>query len=160
RDDELLVRARLHLIEGAPARAIELLRPPLAATEAAGMVGDAVRFLVVLAVAYEQLANRGRAVSVLEHALDLAEPGGYVRTFLDEGPAMLSLLRAHQPMRVYVRSLIGTHADSQPMQSALQDAPSQRELEVLRLIAEGLDNAQIAVRLVISVNTVKSHVHH
>ncbi|HYW86712.1 MAG TPA: LuxR C-terminal-related transcriptional regulator, partial [Chloroflexota bacterium] len=160
RDDELLVRARLHLAEGAPARAIELLRTPLATAEAAGLVGDSVRFLVVVAVAYEQSGNRGRAISVLERALDLAEPGGYVRTFLDEGPSMISLLRAHRPTRAYVTRLLGTDADERPVGAVIEGAPSQRELEVLRLIAAGLDNAEIAERLVISVNTVKSHIHH
>jgi LuxR family maltose regulon positive regulatory protein len=159
-EDELLVRARLHLAEGAPGRAIELLRGPLATAESAGLVGETVRFLVVLAVAYEQVGNRGRANAVLERALDLAEPGGYVRTFLDEGPSMIGLLSSLRSGRAYVASLLEMYPDAQPTTAVVRDSPSERELEVLRLIADGQDNAQIAEQLVISVNTVKSHVHH
>jgi LuxR family maltose regulon positive regulatory protein len=84
--DELLAQARLELAQDAPAEAIELLRAPLAVAESNGLIGDTVRFLVVLAVAHERLGHFGRAVAVLERALDLAEPGGYVRTFLDDDP--------------------------------------------------------------------------
>ncbi len=162
REAELVARARLETAEGAPARAIALLREPLAAAEAAGVVSDAIPYLVVLALASDQLANRAQAMSFLEHALDLAEPGGYIRTFVDNGPPMIRLLRAVRPVRAYVTVLLraaGEHVSMAPPM-LVKDPPSERELEVLRLIAEGLDNAQIANQMVISVNTVKSHAHH
>jgi len=73
---------------------------------------------------------------------------------------MIRLLRAARPMRAYVRLLLRAAGDAEPVSPVIKDAPSERELEVLRLVADGLDNAQIADNLVISVNTVKSHVHH
>jgi LuxR family maltose regulon positive regulatory protein len=163
REDEVLVRARLYLAEGVPARATSLLLEPLMAAESSGRINDAIRFLVVLAVAWDQLGDHPRALATVGRALDLAEPGGYIRTFLDEGPPMVGLLLRVKPARDYVTSLlrsVGQDADSKRTLSPVGGAPTERELEVLRLIAEGLDNAQIAEQLVISVNTVKSHAHH
>jgi LuxR family maltose regulon positive regulatory protein len=159
-EDELLVRARLSLAEGAPLGAVKLLLEPTASFLSKGMVSAAIRFVVVLAVAQAELGDSARARAALEEALDLGERGGYVRTFVDEGPPMLRLLRGYKGASTYVGSLVrafgGQSHDALPM----KDAPSERELEVLRLIAQGLDNLAIAAQLVISVNTVKSHTHH
>jgi LuxR family maltose regulon positive regulatory protein len=159
-EDELLVRARLSLAEGAPLAAVHLLAEPLASFRSRGRVGAAIRYLVVLALAQSELGDTARTRAALKEALDLGERGGYVRTFVDEGPPMLRLLRGYQPSSTYLASLVRAFGEQSPDALPHKDAPSERELEVLRLIAQGLDNPAIAEQLVISVNTVKSHAHH
>jgi LuxR family maltose regulon positive regulatory protein len=154
------VQARLSLAEAAPRGAVNLLLEPLASCRSRGQVSAAIRFLVVLAMAQSELGDNARARAALEEALDLGERGGYVRTFVDEGPPMLRLLRGYTPSRAYVASLVRAFGGQSHEALPLKEAPSERELEVLRLIAQGLDNAAIAEQLVISVNTVKSHTHH
>jgi len=107
------------------------------------------------------------ALSMLEQALSLAEPEGYIRTFIDEGEIMERLLQQALSKGIapnYVTKLLDASreaaeismVDSQP----LIDPLSERELEVLRLLAAGLTNQQIAQQLVIAVSTVKSHINH
>jgi LuxR family maltose regulon positive regulatory protein len=108
----------------------------------------------------------------LERALTLAEPEGYVRIFVDEGRPMAQLLSeaaAHGIMPDYTARLLAVfEAEEQksedeshlphalPAQSLIEPL-SQRELEVLRLIAQGLSNREISERLFLAVITVKGH---
>jgi LuxR family maltose regulon positive regulatory protein len=110
-------------------------------------------------------------MTTLERALTLAEPGGYIRIFVDEGPPMAELLismnasREGGTLRVkeYIHKLLaafGMQKDVHP--SSLSPQPlveplSERELEVLQLLAEGLTNQEIGARLFLSLNTVKVH---
>jgi LuxR family maltose regulon positive regulatory protein len=111
------------------------------------------------------------AVHVLGEALALAEPGGYIRLFVDEGAALAQLLpraMARGANADYVGKLLAAFAaegqtnseTAQPPRGAAQqlvEPLSQRELEVLRLIAQGLSNRQISERLFLALNTVKGH---
>jgi LuxR family maltose regulon positive regulatory protein len=114
-------------------------------------------------------------MAVLERALSLAEPGGYIRLFADEGPSMARLLReaaAHGFAPKYIAKLLAAFAAKTPgeqrtpetasfpsvsAQSSLVEPLSERELEVLRLLAAGLSNPEIAQELYIAVSTVRSH---
>jgi LuxR family transcriptional regulator, maltose regulon positive regulatory protein len=103
------------------------------------------------------------ALSSLRRALSLAEPEGYVRTFVDEGPPMAALLRAlakDGDAGSYVRRLLaafdGTEV-SGPVPQRLVDPLSARELDVLRLLGTDLDGPDIARELVVSLNTVRTH---
>ena len=113
------------------------------------------------------------ALAPLEQALTLAEPEGYVRVFVGEGRPMASLLTAVIRKRVgwdYVRRLLttcddddGTAQTATPGEPAtnpsrgLVEPLSERELDVLRLLATDLDGPDIARQLFVSVNTMRTH---
>ncbi len=110
-----------------------------------------------------------QALAALERALALAEPEGYMRLFLDEGPAMLALLRlAHAGGKAptYLTMLLvaageqaaTTASHPTPRSTILVEPLTDRELEVLRLLAVGASNEEIAEQLVIAIGTVKRHV--
>ena len=104
------------------------------------------------------------ALASLERALALAEPEGYVRVFVDEGPPMAALLKlaAKQPRRAgYVRRLLARRRHGRS-DSARDDQPlieplSERELDVLRLLESDLDGPDIARELTVSLTTVRTH---
>ncbi len=110
-----------------------------------------------------------RARAPLERALTLAEPEGYVRTFLDEGATMRTLLghvAAPGPASAYARRLLSAFETParlaptplQAVPAALVEPLTRREVEILRLIAAGMRNQEIAEQLFISLSTVKRHV--
>lgn len=149
--------------------ALGLLERLLQAAEASGRMGSVIAIRVLQALAYEARGSIPQALGSLERALRLAEPQGYVRLFVDEGPPMARLLYEALAAGIapdYVRRLLAnyTAAGAQPPLASLQasgaefvEPLSERELEVLRLIAEGLNNQEIGIRLVLSPHTVKVH---
>ncbi|MBN1311160.1 MAG: winged helix-turn-helix transcriptional regulator [Anaerolineae bacterium] len=92
---------------------------------------------------------------MLERALALSEPENYTRIYLDEGEAALALVRKLAPdSKLLQRIIVASSAGNQELIEPL----SERELDVLRLLAKGHSNPQIAEQLYISLNTVKAHV--
>jgi LuxR family maltose regulon positive regulatory protein len=147
-----------------PAReALELLERLLQAADAGSRTGSVIQVLVLQAVARQGQGDIPGALVPLERALTLAEPEGYVRVFVDEGPSMASLMEAAAKRRIapdYVRHLLaafGTSGDSPRVTQDLVEPLSDRELEVLRLLATDLDGPGIAGELVVSLHTVRSH---
>jgi LuxR family maltose regulon positive regulatory protein len=143
--------------------AVDLLGRLLRAADEGGRTGNVIEILVLQALALRAGGDAHGALVPLEHALTLAEPEGYVRIFVDEGPPMASLLQAVAKRGVaptYVRELLsafGRREDRAPIDQALIEPLSERELEVLRLLATDLDGPDIARELVVSLNTVRSH---
>jgi LuxR family maltose regulon positive regulatory protein len=138
-----------------------------------GRQGDEIRYLVLNALAHYSLENIPFALDNLSQALTLAEPQGYVRLFIDEGPPMARLLYEALSREIapeYLRRLLAAFPVTEPEedtstkfqadQSGLIEPLSERELEVLQLIAEGLNNPEIAARLFLSVHTVKTHIRN
>lgn len=143
--------------------ALALLERLLEAAEAGGRAGSMIEILVLEALAHEAQDDIPMALIPLNHALTLAGPEGYVRVFVDEGPPMARLLSeaaSQGIMPEYANRLLAAfEAGSRitPAQQPLIEPLSERELEVLRLVAQGLTNQQIAERLFIAISTVKGH---
>jgi LuxR family maltose regulon positive regulatory protein len=167
REKEYRILARVLIAGGRAAQALELLIPLVDMLQVLQAEYSLVGARVLQALAFQALGDSAQASSALEHALSLAEPEGYVRTFVDQGEPMGQLLRRALTEGVapsYVGKLLAALADGarpgSPAAQALVEPLTNRELEVLRLIAAGLSNGEIAQELVIAVSTVKTHVNH
>ncbi len=140
-----------------------LLERLLAAAEAGDRNGSIIEILLLQALASQSLGDVATGLVPLERALTLAEPEGYVRVFVDEGPPMSVLLEAAAQRAIapnYVRRLLSAldeGAGSPPARPALIEPLSDRELAVLRLLRTDLGGPDIARELVVSLHTVRSH---
>ena len=160
-------------------RALATLTRVQAAAQAGGRNNTLIEALALEAVARYHLAaltsgvpSGSAALSALAHALQLGEPEGYVRTFVDEGAVMQRLLTmlGRQAMslrqRAYLAQLLqafpqpttDASAGTAPATTALVEPLSEREMEILGLIAEGESTQTIARRLILAPGTVKAHV--
>jgi LuxR family maltose regulon positive regulatory protein len=166
-----LSRARVLLAQGDPSAALAVLEPLRQQMEAKGWQDERLKVMVLQAVAHYAHGEKAQAAQLLGEALVLAEPGGFIRTFVDEGPLMARLIYEALSQGIapdYVRRLLGAFPITGPEQMDHPSKPqipesewieplSEREIEVLQLIAEGLSNQEIANRLYLSLNTVKVH---
>ena len=130
--------------------------------EAKGWQDERLKVMVLEAIALYAQSEKDKAVQLLGEALALAEPGGFIRTFVDEGTPMSGLLSeaaARQTMPDYVARLLAAFEVKPDLASPRPriELLSQRELEVLRLIAEGLSNQEIGERLFLALDTIKGH---
>jgi LuxR family transcriptional regulator, maltose regulon positive regulatory protein len=153
-------------------RAADLLKRLLKAAEEGRRNGSVIEILVLQALAYHAQGDLPAALLPLQKALEMAEPEGYVRLFMDEGPGMLQLLQAasaREIMPAYTGKLLKAFnseteqiEDKPDLTTTSPDQPaveslSQRELEILQLIARGLSNREISERLFLALDTVKGH---
>lgn len=164
-------RARVYLAKGNSAQAVAILKPWHQELEQTRQERERIEAKLLLAVALLGHGEKRQAVQLLREALALAEPGGLVRTFVDEAALLLPLLRewtAAEAASEYCGKLLAAmnqlapvHGTGQPAQAqqaeSLIEPLSNRELEVLRLIAQGFSNQQISERLFIALPTVKGH---
>jgi LuxR family maltose regulon positive regulatory protein len=168
-----LTSARLLHARGRHGDALSLLETLRGPTEAAGRTDKLIEVLALQALALWARNNKERAVGTLTRALALAEPEGYVRTFVDEGAAMGDLLSATLGARQsggasrvsteYLAKLLAALPNEKATARAdgrLPEPLSGRETEVLALMAAGESNAEIAGRLFVSTTTVKTHVNN
>jgi LuxR family maltose regulon positive regulatory protein len=162
---EYLAYAEARIAQGRPVEALAVLSPLLPVTEAGGWTMFVIEALVLMSLAFQALSDAPRAMRSLERALSLAEPGGFVRLFVDRGASMAMLLRqaASRGMAPdYVRKLIEAFAVDQGLPPTstptLVEPLSKREAEVLRLLATDLTSAEMAQELILSVHTVRSHI--
>jgi LuxR family transcriptional regulator, maltose regulon positive regulatory protein len=161
--------------EGPMQDALSLLERLLIAASRGGRKGSVIEILVLEALARHAVGNERAALDPLERALALGEPEGYVRAFVDHGEPLRDLLRratargvggdytrrvlrAFDEPTVPVPAPVATEAKPVGVVNHLTNSLTARELEILRLLAVGLRNQEIADQLAISAATVKRHI--
>jgi LuxR family maltose regulon positive regulatory protein len=173
---EYLTLVRILLAERRVDDAMRVLSRLQGPMESTGRQGSLIEVLVLRAIALDIQGDIHAALVVLEQAISLAHSEGYMRVFLDEGEPIEALLRIavtkweNHNLADYARKVLAGSSREEvelpvPEPKALQSQSlieplSERELEVLHLIAAGCSNKEIADELVISVRTVKKHVEN
>jgi LuxR family maltose regulon positive regulatory protein len=169
--------ARVLLAQGRLSEAGHLLDRLLQAAEAAGRMGRVIELLILRALTLYTENNAIGALEALKRALTLAEPEGYIRTFIDEGAPMAELIllgNAHnvwdEPRLILFVDVLLSNLGIAPvdqsgivelrLQSPFIEPLSERELQVLQLVAEGASNKEIAHKLSITLSTVKAHLRN
>ncbi|MFC5702392.1 LuxR C-terminal-related transcriptional regulator [Cohnella faecalis] len=157
--------ARVRLAVGDTSAALAALEPLRRHAEARGWEDERLKVMILQAVALYEHGDKGGAVRLLGDALALAEPGGFIRLFVDEGVPMARLLIEASARGIrtdYAAKLLAVFEAASlsrplPLAQPLIEPLSERELEVLRLISEGLSNHEICERLFLALSTVKGH---
>jgi LuxR family maltose regulon positive regulatory protein len=174
-----VARARLLLAKKQPALVLQRLEPVQERATVGKRRGHLIEIRVLQALAYEGLQEETQALNTLSEALHMAEPEGYIRCFLDEGAPMEVLLyqlrrkhRQHGPTP-YLDTMLAAfqhenkelphqpkRGEERPKMQPLPEPLSERELQILQLLADGTSNQDIAQELVIAIDTVKRHLSH
>jgi LuxR family maltose regulon positive regulatory protein len=160
-----LSRARVHLAHGDATAALAILESTHQQAAEKGWKDELLNTGILLALAYAALDDEKSALQHLSEALALAEPDGLLRAFLDEGRPMAKLLSEaarHGIHPAFTAKLLAAFkaepdAPATTPSQPLIDPLSERELEILQLIDEGLSNREIGERLFLALDTIKGH---
>ncbi|MGB3717466.1 MAG: LuxR C-terminal-related transcriptional regulator [Candidatus Promineifilaceae bacterium] len=181
-EEEYLTLAKILIAQGRTRETLGLLEKMRNLAEEGGRNGTVMPVLLLEALAYRSQGDTDQAMMALERALSLAEPAGAIRVFLDEGEPMADLMRAFSrwpgrgesasrpaASREFLNALLDGFSTEQygavtsetkdliAKDGDLIEPLSDRELEVLRLLATGLSYREIAEELYVSINTIKAH---
>jgi LuxR family maltose regulon positive regulatory protein len=180
REGDHLVLARVLLAQSQPDRALGLLERLDALAASQGRTGSLIQIRALRALALQAADEHQGALTLLAETFELAAPEGHVRVFADEGPPMAALLRSLLGTRRRARAAAGAGAGTEHLHRVIQafqpiaaqadstartvrgliEPLTDRELEVLRLLAAGRRNRDIAAELVVTLETVKKHTSH
>lgn len=155
-----LTLARFRLARGEVDGLPDLLEELCKEAEAGGRTGNVIEVRILQSLSLQSQGEIDQALASLEAALTLAEPEGYIRIFVDEGEPMAKLLRralSRGIMPQYSTRLLASFPVAKEEGAQRTKLLTARELEVLRLVADGLSNKEIADKLIIGIGTVKKH---
>ena len=164
-----LSQVRVLIAQDNPSAALAVLEPLRQQMEAKGWADERLKTMVLQAIALRAHGEKDKAEQLLGEALALAQPGGFIRIFVDEGVPMAQLLSeaaAHGIMPDYITKLLSAFECEKPKSENKSYPPpvqglieplSLSELKILRLIAQGLSNRAISERLFLALSTVKGH---
>jgi LuxR family maltose regulon positive regulatory protein len=175
----MITLARLRLAQSRTTEAIKLLQQFREDAEAAERMGSVIEILILETLAFAAQGERHRSLISLERALTLAEPEGYIRLFVDEGdPMQLHLLdfrSIHKKklsaggdseadrLLAYTDKLLAAFSQPAPSEKpkleTISETLSERELDILRFIAAGDSNLEIAEHMVLAQSTVKWYIN-
>lgn len=163
--------ARVLIEQGRAGEALPLFKRLLEAARSMGRDGDEIHYLILRALANQSLGDKTAALNSLSQALTLARPEGYLRIFVDEGQPMAIMLThavslgiapdyAAELLAAFPAEVMDSFEPEMELSFSFQplaEPISERELDVLRLLAAGLKYKEAAEELVVSVNTVRHH---
>jgi len=165
-----IVYARILIAQDRMEETIQLLRYLYQTAEGSGRISRSIEIRMLQALAYQSTGQIEQAMESFEHVLNLAEPKGFIRIFVDDGPPIANLLYEALKREIapeYIRRLLAAFPVTEPEetnltkpqvdQSKLIEPLSDREIEVLQFIAKGLTNQEISNKLFLSMHTVKTH---
>ncbi len=167
REDEALTSVRLHLELARCGRftqtqlIFDFLDRMLSAAQKSARTGSAIEIMLLQAQVLHLLGRSADALKKFNQCLSLAEPEGYIRLFVDEGKPIVELLRLAIQFNIhtnYSGQLLALIQQDLPAVGNLSEPLTEREAEVLRMLAIGLSNREIAEKLVISLSTIKTHI--
>jgi LuxR family maltose regulon positive regulatory protein len=160
--------ALAQLAQGDPSAALAVLEARRQQVEAKGWQDERLKVMVLQAVAFQAHGDKDKAMQVIHDTLVLSAPGGFIRLFVDEGLPMVRLLSEAAALGMipdYLGKVLSAceaekqreGISSRPHAQPLLEPLSQRELEVLHLMAQGRSNQEISDQLVLALSTVKGH---
>ncbi len=159
--------ARLHLVHGRPERTLELTAAAIARARHGDQQHKLTELLVLHAVALSRCGEAAGARAAIVESLRIAALHGYMRLFLDEGPELIALLRtmvlqpqASTPALAHARCILASSSAGPDAKAFVELRPTERELQLLAMLAHGLSNVEIADRLAVTEGTVKWHLHN
>jgi LuxR family maltose regulon positive regulatory protein len=169
----LIAQSRVLVQTDRPTEALALLTGRLESAKENGRGRNWLEICLLTALALKASGERHQAHLVLNEGLVYAQTQGFRRTFVDEGERMRELLEEFgvlfpqkqlSDLASEVLAIFPAQSATKTTQSikyeSLYEALSGRELEILRLVSQGASNSEIAARLVLSVGTVKTHIHN
>ncbi|MBX2999257.1 MAG: tetratricopeptide repeat protein [Caldilineaceae bacterium] len=172
RDSQITTLARVWFAHGRSAQALHLLDHLYPVVETSGRMSSVIEIQLLRALVLSALGDVEASQQALTHSLTLAEPQGYLRRYLDEGQPVADLLQRtslRDPhLRAYRERLLSLFGEGEPQPAPLLFAPTSelvepltsREVEILRLIAAGRTNQEIAQQLVVQPSTIKKHINN